>query len=231
MFSYFRLVNNPTFVEGRYNGSRAIHFSQYGSWANLPVINILNKNFTITCWIYATSYRSQHSQCIYGDWSPNWQFTFYLHSDSNKICFQRHSKAGGDDEWMNVEGDVTLLNQWLHVAITWDQDQGLARLYIDAVEAGSLSFRPQEKFYPPTGKAYHVGSDTQGNQFYGSMMDLYVLDQALTPQQINDLRGTPFFILMFLVKHPIVQTSYSFLCNKPSCHVSKVSFKVTYEIV
>ena len=103
---------------------------------------------------------------------------------------------------MNVNGDVTSLNQWLHVAITWDQGQGLARLYIDAVEAGSLSFRPQEQFYPPSGKAYHVGSDSQGNQFYGSMMDLYVLDQALTPQQINDLRGGPFSMLIISSKTP-----------------------------
>ena len=176
------------FVKGRYPGSKAIAFDQSESFASAPIISINNKNFTIACWIKVAFIR-KFPQAIYGDWFSPWQFFFYI-SDAGNLAFERHLKIPYG--WWNlVSGTIIPLNQWIHVAVTWKQNQGLGQLYMDAVEVGNKSFNLSDKFYEPTSQQYQIGNNGhwQDHQFYGAIMDLYVLDVAMSPDELNHLRG------------------------------------------
>ena len=176
------------FVKGSYPGSRAMSFNESESYASVPIISINNKNFTIACWIKVAFIR-KFPQAIYGDWFSPWQFFFGI-SDAGNLRFDRHRKIPYG--WWNlVSGTIIPLNQWIHVAVTWKQNQGLGQLYTNAVEVGNKSFDLSDKFYEPTGRQYQIGNNGHwhDHQFYGAIMDLYVLDVALSRDELNHLRG------------------------------------------
>ena len=154
----------------------------------MPIIRINNKNFTIACWIKVALSRNER-QFIYGDWFSPWQFIIGIYKTGQAI-FQFHCYNAAY-EWWHILGEVISLNQWIHVAVTWKQNQGLAQLYMDAVEVGNKSFSPNDTFYEPTGHQYQIGNEghSDDHQFYGAIMDLYVLDVALSRDELNHLRG------------------------------------------
>ena len=165
-------------------------FNESKSYATAPIIRINNKNFTIACWIKVTLSRNE-IQFLYGDWFSPWHFYFGIFENGQAI-FQFHCyNAASKIEWWSIFGRVIPLNQWIHVAVTWKQNEGLAQLYMDAVEVGNKSFSPNDKFYEPTGRQYQIGNDghSDDHQFYGAIMDLYVLDVALSRDELNHLRG------------------------------------------
>ena len=175
-------------MKGRYPGSKAISFNQSESYASTPEIGINNKNFTIACWIKVAFIR-KFSQAIYGDWFSPWQFYFHI-SNTGNLAFERHLKIPSG-WWILLSGTLIPLNKWIHVAVTWKQNEGLAQFYMDAVEVGNKSFSPSDTFYEPTGRQYQIGNDghSDDGQFYGAIMDLYVLDVALSRDELNHLRG------------------------------------------
>ena len=162
-------------------------FNESESYATVPIIRINDKNFTIACWIKVTLSRNE-IQFLYGDWFSPWQFHFSI-TGAGKLRFERHRYTS--DAWCYFSGETIPLNQWIHVAVTWKKNEGLAQLYMDAVEVGNKSFSPDEKFYEPTGRQYQIGNDgdSDDHQFYGAIMDLYVLDVALSRDELNHLRG------------------------------------------
>ena len=174
-------------MKGSYPGSKAMSFNESKSYASVPIIWINDKNFTIACWIKVAS-TSKFGQFIYGDWFSPWQFHFYI-TDTGHLAFGRHRNTA--DVWLYFWGGAISLNQWIHVAVTWKKDEGLAQLYMDAVEVGIKFFSPDEKFYGPTGQQYQIGNDghSDDHQFYGAIMDLYVLDVALSRDELSHLRG------------------------------------------
>ena len=163
-------------------------FNDSKSYATAPIIRINEKNFTIACWIKVVLIR-EFEQALYGDWFSPWQFFFGI-SDAGNLRFDRHRKIPYG-WWILLSGTIIPLNQWIHVAVTWKQNEGLAQLYMDAVEVGNKSFSPSDKFYEPTGHQYQIGNDGHwdDHQFYGAIMDLYVLDVALSRDELNHLRG------------------------------------------
>ena len=176
-------------MKGRFPGSKAIRFNKSKSYASTPEIGINDKNFTISCWINVALIKGLVPHAIYGDWFSPFQFVFVVSRD-RKLRFNRYSKMS-KKKYSVLSGTLIPLNQWIHVAVTWKQNEGLAQLYMDAVEVGNKSFSPDEKFYEPTGRQYQIGNDGHSNdhQFYGAIMDLYVLDVALSRDELNHLRG------------------------------------------
>ena len=184
---YFSFSTMPLFAKGWCPGSKAAFFNQTYSFASTPKINLNGRSFTITCWIKQTKWVPNVLAAIYGDWYFPWQF--YLSALNEKIIFQRHQN--GDEEWWTVSSTKVYLDTWTHVAVVWVHDRGVAFIYADGKQTGYRSFEPEVTFYGPTGMLYEIGDDGhwEDHQFHGSIMDLYVFGTALTPDQINKLRG------------------------------------------
>ena len=77
------------------------------------------------------------------------------------------------------------------MAVTWDHATGFVLIYADGKVKGARLYPGSSAFVQPTGWRYQIGKDGHwnGHQFHGSVMDLYVFGTALSPDQINKLRG------------------------------------------
>ena len=77
------------------------------------------------------------------------------------------------------------------MAVTWNHVTGFVLIYTDGKVKGARLYPRRFTFAQPTGWRYQIGKDGHwnGNQFHGSVMDLYVFGTALSLYQINKLRG------------------------------------------
>ena len=156
------------------------------SFATAPAVHLNGRSFTICCWIKQT-WLSSGAHTIYNDWHDPWQFALTIVGD--RLEFERHSH--GITEWWYFRSTKLLLNTWTHVAVTWNHVTGNVYLYTNGTIVGSRSFTPGTKFYTPTGNSYKIANDGHwnDNQFYGSVMDLYVFGTALSFDEIAKVRG------------------------------------------
>ena len=128
---------------------------------------------------------------IYGDWRyPRGQFL--LSAANQSIVFYRHSTVTND--WWSLQSTNLSLIDWTHVVVTWNHVTRNVRIYANGKEVGKRMYSPNETFYGSTGKPFVIGKNglTLDHQFHGSVMDLYVFDDALLLDEINVLRGVCF---------------------------------------
>jgi len=188
-FLFCSLIGSPFFTEGRFPGSKALYLNQSHSYALASIITLNDRSFTIACWIKQTKWVFDESGAIYGDWYNPRQFL--LSTKNQKILFQRYQYE--NDEWKlwSIESSKVTLDSWTHVAVTWDYVNGFVLIYVDGKVNTAGLYPRGSTFIQPTGWRYQIGKDghRNGNQFHGSMMDLYVFGTALLPDQIYKLRG------------------------------------------
>ena len=186
---YFSFSGLPPFIEGRCPGSKAPIFNQSNFFASVPKVNFSGSSFTISCWIKQTKWSDMG--VIYGDWHyPRGQFL--LSAANQSIVFYRHSTVNND--WWSLQSTNLSLIDWTHVAVTWHHVTRKVTIYANGKEVGKRMYSPKEIFYGPTGKPFMIGNDelTLNHQFHGSVMDLYVFEEALLLDEINVLRGVRF---------------------------------------
>ncbi len=92
----------------------------------------------------------------------------------------------GSGRFLNPIGDVPApLEQWTHVALTWNTGAGRARLYVNGAQAGSqanLSFNPELSFFPLTiGVAPYSSPDFY---FRGGVDEIKFWSGELSPGEV-----------------------------------------------
>ncbi|XP_078379589.1 uncharacterized protein LOC144662599 isoform X2 [Oculina patagonica] len=186
------LIGSPSLIRGRCPGSKAVYFNQTNSFASAPIINFNGRSFTIAFWIKQPKSASDKLGAIYSDWYNPRQFL--LSRINQTIKLQRQQK-GNNTIWSLESANITMDN-WTHVAVTWDQVTGSVLIYADGKIKGKGSHFLGNTFSPPTGLQYLIGEvgNRETHHFYGSVMDLYVFGTALSLEQINKLRGFPVVV-------------------------------------
>ena len=141
----------------------------------------------MSCWIKQTNWSIDELGAIYGDWHDPKQFLLGIRNQ--KIVFYRHTN--GSEEWWSLESINVSSRNWTHVVVTWHHVKATVMIYADGKEIGNRTYSPGKRFYGPTGKLYMIGNDEEkdNHPFRGSVMDLYVFSGALSPHEINTLRG------------------------------------------
>ena len=126
-------------------------------------------------------------QTIYNDWQHPWQFQLVIAGDHLHFARHSHSNTG----WWYFRSTKLSFNTWTHLAVTWNHVTGNVYLYANGTIVGSRSFTPGTKFYTLTGNHYKIANDGHWSdqQFYGSVMDLYVFGTALSRDEITKVRG------------------------------------------
>ena len=129
---------------------------------------------------------------IYGDWHGHNLWQFILSTKNQSIVFHRHST--GNEEWWSLQSTNVSLSAWTHVVVTWYHVTRTVLIYSNGKKIGAGKYSRNQTFHGPTGKPCKIGNDGYKNshQFYGSVMDLYVFDWILSPQEIQLLRGMRF---------------------------------------
>lgn len=85
-------------------------------------------------------------------------------------------------------------NSWTHLVVTWHHVKGTLSMYMDGNIISHTTFPPRKMLSvdDPSGRRYIIGHDRRyvRRQFNGLVMDLYVFGTALSPKEINRLRGS-----------------------------------------
>ena len=116
-----------------------------------------------------------------------------LYYRGQKIVFKREIP---DAEPFKLTGlGKVSLDSWTHLVVTWHQLKGTLSMYMDGNIIGHTTFPPKEMLsvYDPSGRRYTIGLARRyhgSQQFNGLVMDLYVFGTALSPKEINRLRGS-----------------------------------------
>ncbi|MGN9807088.1 LamG domain-containing protein [Micromonospora sp. L32] len=84
-------------------------------------------------------------------------------------------------------GGTPTLNQWVHLAATYDSAQRKLDLYINGAPAGVVENVPPA--WPSTGRL-RIGSSDSGDHFKGVIDDVQVWQGALDPSLINSLANS-----------------------------------------
>jgi RHS repeat-associated protein len=93
----------------------------------------------------------------------------------------------GSNHQIFTNADVAFVNQWTHVAVTYDKPTGIARIYINGLQQTAATLG---SFTPQTGYDFYLGSDLNSsgapNPFYkGQLDEVSLYNTALTAAQIQ----------------------------------------------
>ncbi|XP_032242999.2 uncharacterized protein LOC5517003 isoform X3 [Nematostella vectensis] len=184
-----RHENSPIVEVGFYPGTRATAYDKFSEcYTEIPVmIDLRGKSFTIAAWIKIKA-KLQITQTIISDWADPQQFTFAL-SSSQRLLFKRYYKDGTPNQILSSK--VVSIGRWYHVAVTFDKESGLVRLYLDTIEIESLVFDMKE-WRGPSSKPIigdSLSTAFPDQKFSGAIMDVYVFGVVKSGGELDDLRA------------------------------------------
>ena len=173
-YRYFGTVNH---TEGWCPGSKAATFSQNGSYATVPNINITTCDFTIAFWVKYIGVDGP----ILALWSQDGKL-FYVTVKTSRLILSIHNT-------FHLQ-----INSWNHVAVTCQLNKN--KVFINGTEE-TLTDEWNNYFFSSFGRyqsEYIIGNSPglvqmpMANEvFVGAVMDLYVTGKALSGKQVYDL--------------------------------------------
>ena len=173
-YRYFGIVNH---TEGWCPGSKAATFSQNGSYATVPNINITTCDFTIAFWVKCNGVDGP----ILALWSKGGKL-FYVTVKNSRLILSIHNS-------FHLQ-----INYWNHVAVTCQLNK--IKVFVNGTEK-ALMDEWNEYFFSSLARyqsEYIIGNDPDFVQmpmangvFVGAVMDFYVTGKALSVKQIGDL--------------------------------------------
>jgi 1,4-alpha-glucan branching enzyme len=160
--------------------SNALFFSGVYTEVTVPNSSSLNpvNGITVAAWVNATDFWSPNNRILEKGASEN-QYSLYINGSGQLAFFV----AGVT----NVVASLPSIGVWHHVAGTYDGSSALS-LYID----GQLvAQQPASGALPVTTDSLSIGnkpgSDSPGDDFYGTIDDVRVYGSALPAAQISQL--------------------------------------------
>ena len=173
-YRYFGIVNH---TKGWCPGSKAANFSQNGSYATVPNINITTCDFTIAFWVKCNSVDGP----ILALWSKGGKL-FYVTVKKSRLLLSI-------DNTFNLQ-----ISYWNHVAVTCQLHK--IKLFVNGTEKALID-QWNEYFFSSLGRyqpKYIIGNDpvlvqmpVANGVFVGAVMDLYVTGKGLSAKQVSDL--------------------------------------------
>ena len=173
-YRYFGIVNH---IKGWCPGSKAATFSQNGSYATVPNINIRTCDFTIAFWVKYIGVDGP----ILALWSKGGKL-FYVTVKNSRLILSIHNTFH------------LKINYWNHVAVTCELHK--IKVFVNGMEE-ALTDQWNEHFFSSLGRyqsEYIIGNNPvlvqmpmANGVFVGAVMDLYVTGIALSGEQVSDL--------------------------------------------
>ena len=107
-------------------------------------------------------------------------YTFKVHNNSDKL---RIELIGEDGQIADLEGNTPIaVNNWVHVAATFDSSTGTTKLFYNGVEDGTYNSTAGNAIIDSFGCDFIIG----GPEFFNGMIDeLRVWNYPRTQEQIN----------------------------------------------
>lgn len=180
-------VTGATFVTGQDGGAlSALSFAGTNQYATIPAdpaFEAMTDAFTISAWIYPTQHLSENA-IISKLNASNRNFVFRF-QEAGKLHFH-YSRTGGLT-FVTTDSPVIALNQWQHVAATWDGDK--IRLYVDGVEVKEQTITDEGPTFQAAG-SIRLGTLNFGSERMVGYMDHVQMRAFSTPEEeIKCLEG------------------------------------------
>ena len=172
-YRYFGTVNH---TKGWCPGSKAATFSQNGSYATVPNINITACGFTIAFWVKYIGVDGPVLEL----WSKGGKL-FYVTVKNSRLILSIHNA-------FHLQ-----INHWNHVAVTCQLNKikvfvnGAEEALIDEWTEYFLSLGHYHSEYIIGNGPDFVQMPIANGVFVGAVMDLFVTGKALSAKQVSDL--------------------------------------------
>lgn len=147
--------------------------------AGLPSVfnNIATQNLTVEAWIKPESF--VFSRILFAQANVNNYASLAIDGQGHVFFYI----VAGSQFYTGATTTTILLNQWTHIAVTWNASSTLIEMYINGAAApswfGGIS-------NPGTDNAMSIGARTNATQFFnGAIDELRIWDTERTSAQIN----------------------------------------------
>lgn len=177
---YHGVLHGATLTVDRFGKpNQAYEFDGAGNYIEIPDIGTYDQ-FTESLWVYykGTPYIAVLN--CHTEWDAN-----YLHFEitGNRVEFAIHGK--NSDQYSDFIFDSSTLNQWHHIAVTYDSTTGKIQFYVD----GKLDATKQYDIPRPitVGPAWIGGWNRESRWFLGSLDDIRIYNRVLSSLEIQTL--------------------------------------------
>jgi YD repeat-containing protein len=164
-------------------------FSLNGGAADvvIPASTALNvKSFTMDAWVFPLDLGVQRPIMEYS--STNGTIGVHLWENLNASVqitagsvYANIVDSGGGSHTFATGGGALQWKRWNHVALTYDQATGVARIYVNGAFAAAANFGV---FTPRTNLPLYIGARPNSNHFLGNIDEPQVYNRALSPAEV-----------------------------------------------
>ena len=177
---YHGMAHNGALAVDRFGDSnKAYAFDGAGDYIEIPDIGTYDQ-LTESLWVYYKGTPHIAVLNCHTEWDAN-----YLHFEitGNRVEFAIHGK--NSDQYSDFIFGSSALNQWHHIAVTYDSATGKIQFYVD----GKLdAVRQYDVPRPVTvGPAWIGGWNRESRWFLGSLDDIRIYNRVLSPSEIQTL--------------------------------------------
>lgn len=182
LFLSFILTMNMGFAQ---NAGNALDFDGTNDYvtASLPTVftNVANNDISVEAWIKPKA--NNFCRILFAQYSSS-SFISLSISSTNEVYFYINNTVG-------IKTSSTLaLNQWTHVACTWNASTQLAKIYINGVEETTISGGSSST---GTDNMLSIGSRTDGFQYFtGELDEIRIWNTVRTACDIEAYKNTEF---------------------------------------
>jgi hypothetical protein len=140
------------------------------------------QNLTIATWFKVTG-RVGDWRVFYNvsGWSSGW--VHHQIHPNNRVEFSIHSNPGGNDQFGETLFDDAEVDTWHHSAVVYNGEDGSIQFYIDGELDGEADWGGNEVLL---GEG-QIGAWDGGRQFEGVLDEFFILNAALTAEEVGDL--------------------------------------------
>ena len=185
------LVNGPTWTTGKSGAALAFDGKNDYVEANSAADDFNKDMGTIAAWIYRTfadDTTRYPTPISIGAGAKDVVEVFYLPDTDH---FRFHYKAGGVNDVVDVPANQIPVNQWVHIALSWDTTADAFKAYVNGNQVGTTQTN-LGKWANTTDKVC-IGSaitgDPTADGWQGSVDEVRIYKRALVTTEIQALAG------------------------------------------
>jgi len=190
------VIGQVKWVDGKFNSALEIAPAGYVRVPHSEDLSL--SSFTVTAWV-STEDSGRWIGVVskaYGNETRN--YMMYIHMDTGIPAISIGDKDA--NSWRDL-GAKTVVNngEWHHVAISFDEDIKVGKIFVDGVQEGQYNI-PNE---PPLSEAdlvFAAHTDGGGNGYIGLLDEIAIFNVALEEEDIKDVMQNGLSPLVFPVE-------------------------------
>lgn len=171
-------------------GETALRFSENNNYLICPASSSLNlvDAMTIEAWIHPTGWGNNNSgegRLIDNGWIRLFlnKSGSTLNADSSLSLQIKH--ADGTLSKMSTSANSIRLNQWQHIAVTYDGASSEVHLFVNGIDQTEIAVSPTGPIKDQTGRDMYIGNNnTQSKGFEGRIDEMSIWNVAIPADSI-----------------------------------------------